>query len=1126
MKSICVSGLILVLVIAGPAQFKAHATGQLFLDRVLEGEWNHPTWLSFGGGHGWSKPTFGDLDGDGDQDLLVGETEGNVVFYRNNGTRNYPQWTQETRSIAPGEREAMPALADIDGDGDLDLFIGSAYGRIRFYRNIGSPHRHHFQLIDRAYLSIDAGQPVAPTFVDFDRDGDLDLVISQGDGLINLYRNNGTPRSPTWAEPVLVVETQDGGMTCPAFADVDGDGDADLLVGTQTGCLRYYRNVGDTTESRFALDSGLHRNICVEGLCAPALVDIDGDGDLDLFIGSDSGNIFFLRNDGNARTPNWQLVTRHYVSVDLGSYSHPTLGDIDGDGDIDMLVGLENGLVAAILNRGNNRSPQWSPGPLHYLSIQPVRHAAPCLVDLDGDGDLDVLIGGADGRVQFFMNTGRRDLPEFSLTSSAYAGINVEANAAPAAADLDGDGDMDILVGGVSGDIYHYRNDGTAVIPVWTLVTNRFNGISMGQNASPVLADMDDDGIPDLLVGNESGAVAFFEGRGSAGAQYSFSNRTTNLLSASIGRRVAPAAGDVDGDMDNDLIIGSSRGGVVFYRNALPRMPVVPREITVTTGAQLNFQAQPTGETIRWSLLENPSGGIIGTQQGNYRAGSASGVTDIVRAIDSVGNVGYAYVHVISRADQDLAGKAIIIAGTSPEQRLNSATNRLGNLAYLSLLHLGYARDKIVYLNASPNQDVDDNGHADDVTAVPSRESFETFVRPLVSNQSGETLLVYLVGNGTTEGVTLNPAEILTFAELDQWLDGLQEGNDRLVIVICDAPTSGSAIPVLQAPRGKQRIVITSCSEGAGTYFAGEGRISFSQNFWSMIAQGKTLVEAMGFAWKSLSFYTGQSPSLDDNGNGRAGDPGDGVLAGQTRLGVPFIQGGDYPLIGKPFGAIELTEDISAPLQMSEVSDRDGISRAWAAVRPPADHSAGRRSAPQAVVDLPLIEMVYDPYFRIYRAMYDQFLHPGQYDVFLYAEDTWMNVSLPMVNHVFQSVSGVTFQMQTDRTRYAGGDTGVLSVLLAGSGRVDVYLSLRHPDDSIHYLILRDGILQWAEPGFVEPLGSDWEVTPYSGPLFRFDLEGMMAGTYIWAGIFTQPGGDVSERETWLNSHSTQFYLE
>ncbi len=1124
MKRIWVSGLIMLLVIAGPAQLKAHATRQLFLDRVLEGEWNHPTWLSFGGGHGWSKPTFGDLDGDGDQDLLVGETEGNVVFYRNNGTRNYPQWTQKTRNIAPGEREAIPTLADIDGDGDLDLFIGSAYGRIRFYRNNGSPHQYQFQLIERAYLSVDAGQPVAPVFVDFDHDGDLDLVISFGNGRIMLYRNNGTIRSPSWTDPIIVVETEDGEMTYPSFADLDGDSDADLLVGTYAGCMRYYRNVGDTTESRFVQDSRLYRSICVEGRCAPATVDIDGDGDLDLFLGSDPGNIFFIRNDGNAQAPNWQLITRHYVSVDLGNYSHPTLGDIDGDGDTDILVGLGNGLVAIILNRGNNRSPRWSPGPTNYLSIQPARYAAPCLVDLDLDGDLDVLVGGSDGRVQCFMNTGRRDQPAFSPISIVCPGINVGANAVPAAADLDGDGDVDILVGSVSGDIYYYRNDGPVLSPAWTLITNRF--INVGQNASPSIADMDDDGLQDLLVGNESGAIAFFTGRGSAGVPFNFFNQTSNLLGSYVGRMVAPAAGDLDGDRDNDLMIGSSRGGVIFYRSTLQRIPVMPPEITLSTGAQLNFQSQPTEGTIRWSLLESPSGGVIGIQLGNYRAGQISGVTDIVRAIDSAGNVGYAFVHVVSPADQDSAGKAVIIAGASPEPRLNSSTNRLGNLAYRSLMHLGYARTKIVYLNSSPSQDVDDNGHADDVAAIPSRESFETHVRPLVSNQSGETVLVYLVGHGTTEWFSLNEAENLSFAELDQWLDGLQEESERLVIVIYDAPTSGSAIHLLQPPAGKQRIIITSCPEGAQAYLANDGRISFSQNFWSMTAQGKTLGEAVAWARKSLSFFTAQSPRLDDNGNGLAGDPDDGVLAGQTRLGVPSILGGDHPLIGRPFGAAELTENISATLQMSEISDTEGIARGWAVIRQPTDYRGSLQNEAQAVVDLPLIELVYDPQFRMYSAIYDQFLHPGQYDVFLYAEDARMNVSLPMVSRVFQSISGITFRLQTDRTQYTGDDTGVLSVLLAGSGNVDVYLSLTYPDDSIHYLILQDGTLYWAEPDFVEPLVSDWEVTPYSGPLFRFDLEGMMAGTYTWTGIFTQPGSDVNERETWLSSNSSQFHLE
>jgi len=138
-------------------------------------------------------------------------------------------------------RNTTPALGDIDGDGDLDLFVGESSGDLNFYRNDGGSGSPRFVLVSDKYLDIDAGRRSVPSLTDIDGDGDLDLVLgSEGEGL-SLYRNDGT------AEEAEFVLDDSFSVTvhpfaAPTFADVDADGDADLFVGGIAGGLLFFEN--------------------------------------------------------------------------------------------------------------------------------------------------------------------------------------------------------------------------------------------------------------------------------------------------------------------------------------------------------------------------------------------------------------------------------------------------------------------------------------------------------------------------------------------------------------------------------------------------------------------------------------------------------------------------------------------------------------------------------------------------------------------------------------------------------------------------------------------------------------------------------------------------------------------
>ncbi|AWJ94861.1 hemagglutinin/hemolysin-related protein (plasmid) [Azospirillum baldaniorum] len=248
-------------------------------------------------------PTFADIDGDGDLDMLIGIQSGDSILYRNVGTATAPSFTLEgTNPFGLGNvgsyANAVPTFADIDGDGDLDVFIGNAYGNTIFYRNVGTATAPSFTLVGTNLFGIDQTSYATPTFADIDGDGDLDFFVGNMFGNVNVYRNVGTAAAPSFT---LVGNNSFGlenigGQVRPVFADIDGDGDLDAIIGNTNGDDVVFRNVGTTAAPSFTLVGtnpfGLKsHNYQVR----PTLLDIDGDGDLDIVIGNGGNMVVYLQ---------------------------------------------------------------------------------------------------------------------------------------------------------------------------------------------------------------------------------------------------------------------------------------------------------------------------------------------------------------------------------------------------------------------------------------------------------------------------------------------------------------------------------------------------------------------------------------------------------------------------------------------------------------------------------------------------------------------------------------------------------------------------------------------------------------------------------------------------------------
>jgi hypothetical protein len=184
----------------------------------------------------------------------------------------------------------------------------------------------------------------APAFVDIDNDGDKDLFIGQFDGRMKFYRNTGTAQSAVFVNQGSPVDSIVVSQNCaPTFVDIDNDGDADLFVGKSDGRLSFYRNMGSATNFIPVLESASYQNIIAGQNSIPTFVDIDNDGDFDLFIGTSEGRIEFYQNNGTSSVAQFSRVTNHYANTDAAREAAPAIVDIDNDGDTDIFIGVVKG---------------------------------------------------------------------------------------------------------------------------------------------------------------------------------------------------------------------------------------------------------------------------------------------------------------------------------------------------------------------------------------------------------------------------------------------------------------------------------------------------------------------------------------------------------------------------------------------------------------------------------------------------------------------------------------------------------------------------------------------------------------------------------------------------------------
>ena len=324
------------------------------------------------------------------------------------------------------------SLGDLDGDGDLNLVTGNLRSANRVYLNDGSG------IYTDTGQSLGSEPTLSTSLGDVDNDGDLDLVTGNYEDVgtqdNRIYLNDGAANFTDSGQALGPRHTTSTGL-----GDVDGDGDLDLVTGSDNGASLVHLNDG----AGIFVDSG---QTLLSGLStyAVSLRDIENDGDLDLVMGIDNNPVNWSRifiNDGIG------IFTDSGQVLAMDSTRSVSFGDMDGDGNLDLVTGNRAGPFAVYFNdgAGNFIEGLQPPGASDTYSI--------AVGDLDGDGDLDVVEGNSDNSSlarsnQIHFNDGAGI---FGGTQSQTFGSDDDDTRAIGVADIDGDGDLDLIAGNGDG---------------------------------------------------------------------------------------------------------------------------------------------------------------------------------------------------------------------------------------------------------------------------------------------------------------------------------------------------------------------------------------------------------------------------------------------------------------------------------------------------------------------------------------------------------------------------------------------------------------------------------------------------------------------------------------------------
>ena len=609
-----------------------------------------------------------DLNGDTKPDLAIYDRGAAKIFTflnQDNKWEYYPEY----ESLFPAEVSQWMLLRDFNCDGKKDLFTSDPFGIIVFV-NTTKPGEN---LSWRAYhpgspllttgfsgnINLKVNEADIPAIDDIDGDGDLDVLNVKfvGAGTVEYHKNLSMELTGRCDSMQLKRVTQNFGgfeeCSCGKFAfgktcaqagggrtehaggktlltfDMDNDGDRELLF-SEESCARIYllKNNGDkdfaVMSDAVTFPSSLP--IAMFIFPAPFMEDVNFDGKVDLLASpniyartyssaSDFQNsVWLYTNTGTSQNPTFTFSKSNFLQgdmIDVGDYAAPAFADYDADGDLDMFIGIYArqdfiGSVYQFENTGTTSSPSFRLITKYYANLSALQsfNLKPQFADMNADGLIDLVMTATDLRkgttsVYFLTNQADKGM-SFSTLFVSPISFKIDQSENVLMNDINQDGLPDILLGTSTGAIEYWKNTGSTT---FMLEDGSYLGLGASTSRqSPALsiADLDADGRDDLVIGDQRGTVTIIGDIRSNNPSPIGSNDViyNSLIKAyttkNLGGKVQPVAVNLFNTDKPSIIVGNATGGVYILKNdggkELPPDPVIllyPNPTSSTDGLSI-----------------------------------------------------------------------------------------------------------------------------------------------------------------------------------------------------------------------------------------------------------------------------------------------------------------------------------------------------------------------------------------------------------------------------------------------------------------------------------------------------------------------------------------------------------